>query len=120
VLDLGANSDKATDYPDFAFKVAKAVASGRSDRGVLACGSGLGMAMAANKVRGMRAAAVWSVKTAKLASEHNWANVLCVSNRLSSHSLIKKMVQAWLKTPFDRGGRHERRIKKIGKFESRN
>src|SRR4051812_9860896 len=90
LLDLGTFSDSPCDYPDYAVKVAKAVVDGRCDRGILACGSGIGMAIAANKVKGICAAAPWSIKTAKLAAQHNWCNVLCVSGRhLSSASVLK-------------------------------
>jgi len=120
VIDFGTYSEDSTDYPDYALRVAKAVQTGRCDRGILACGTGIGMCMTANKVKGIRAAAVWSIKTAKLAAEHNWANVLCVPGRSSSVSTIKKMVHVWLTTPYDKGGRHERRVKKIIKYEAKN
>jgi ribose 5-phosphate isomerase B len=119
LVDLGTYSDAATDYPDYAFKVSRAVAAGRCDRGILICGSGIGMAIAANKVKGIRAATPWSVKTAKLVAQHNWCNVLCLSARLMSSRAILKMVRAWISTPFDRGGRHERRISKISKIEAK-
>ena len=119
VIDLGNHSEESADYPDFAARVAKAVASGRCDRGILACGSGLGMAIAANKVKGIRAATPWSIKTAKLASQHNWVNVLCVPARFLSIQSINKIVHAWLATPYEKGGRHERRIEKISKIESK-
>lgn len=119
VLDFGTHTPDPSDYPDAAYNVAKAVGDGRCDRGVLACGSGIGMAIVANKVRGVRAATPWSIETAQLAAEHNWCNVLCVPSRFSSIPHIKKMVQAWLATPFDTGGRHERRVNKILKIESK-
>lgn len=119
VVDFGTHSEDPCDYPDFAVRVAKAVASGRCDRGVLVCGSGLGMAIAANKVKGIRAAAVWSITTAKLAAQHNWCNVLCIPGRFVPLVTAKKILRAWLNTPFDKGGRHERRVKKILKIESK-
>ncbi len=119
LLDLGTYSDATSDYPDFAEKVAKAVAAGRCDRGILACGSGIGMAIAANKTKGIRAAAPWSIRTAKLSAQHNWCNVLCVSSRLVSSVLTLKIVRAWLAMPFEKGGRHERRIGKIDKIETK-
>lgn len=119
VVDFGTHSEESVDYPDFALLVAKAVSSGRCDRGILACGTGLGMAMAANKVKGIRAGSVWSVPVAKLAAEHNWCNVLCVPSRFVSLNEIKKIVAAWLNTPFNKGGRHERRVKKILKIEAK-
>ncbi len=120
VLDLGTHSEDRTDYPDYAFRVGKAVASGRCNWGILACGTGIGMCIAANKVKGVRAAVVWSVETARLAAEHNWANVLCVSGRVSTLSSIKKFVKKWLSTLPDRSSRHKRRIKKISKFEAKS
>jgi ribose 5-phosphate isomerase B len=119
VIDLGTHSEDPCDYPEIAERVAKAVASGRCDRGILACGSGIGMDIAANKVQSVRAAVVWNTKTAKLASQHNWANVLSVPSRFASTPNIKKMVQAWLATPYEKGGRHERRVKKIEKIEAK-
>ena len=119
VIDLGTHSEDSSDYPDYAARVAKAVASGRCDRGILACGTGLGMCIAANKVKGIRAATPWSIKTAKLAAQHNWCNILCVPSRFLSVPSIKKIVHAWLSTPYDKGVRHERRIKKILKIESK-
>jgi ribose 5-phosphate isomerase B len=120
VIDYGTHSEDASDYPDYANRVAKAVAGGRCDRGILACGSGLGMCITANKVKGVRAATPWSITSAKLSAQHNWTNVLCVPARFVSSLNIKKMMRAWLNTPYERGGRHERRVKKIEKIESRN
>lgn len=119
VVDFGTHTEDSADYPDFAARVAKSVSAGQCDRGVLVCGSGIGMAIAANKVPKIRAAAAWSVTTAKLAAQHNWANVLCVPGRFVSMATAKKMVRAWLNQPFEKGGRHERRIKKILKIESK-
>lgn len=118
VSDYGTDSDEASDYPDYANKVAEAVASGKVDRGVLACGSGLGMCIAANKVKGVRAVTPWNMEVAKLAAQHNWANVICVPSRFVAEAEIKNIVLAWLATPFETGGRHERRVKKIGKIEA--
>ena len=120
VIDMGSHTEMPSDYPEYAYRVSKAVASGRCDRGILACGSGAGMCIAANKVKGIRAATPWSVATAKLAAEHNWANVLCVPTRFMSAAKIKRIIQAWLNTPFDKGGRHERRVKKILKIEAKS
>lgn len=120
VIDLGTYSEDASDYPDYASRVAKAVASGRCDRGILACGSGAGMCIAANKVKGIRASTPWTIKTAKLAAQHNWVNVMCVPSRFLAVPTIKKIVRAWLNTPYDKGGRHERRVGKIGKIEAKS
>lgn len=118
IKDIGTFSDDATDYPDYAFRVGKAVSAGRFDRGILVCGTGIGMSIAANKVKGVRAAVCWSPDSAKLASMHNWANILCLSGRFMSISGAKKIVKTWLKTPRDESPRHARRLKKISKFES--
>ncbi|OGR80768.1 MAG: ribose 5-phosphate isomerase B [Elusimicrobia bacterium RIFCSPLOWO2_02_FULL_39_32] len=117
VVDLGCYSEDSCDYPDYARKVARAVSLERAERGILICGTGIGMAMAANKFKGVRAAVCWNVKTAALASEHNQANILCLSGRFISTLLGEKMIRAWLKTPFA-GGRHQRRIKKIEILET--
>lgn len=116
VVDVGCYSEDSCDYPDFARKVGCAVALNRVDRGVLVCGTGIGMAMAANKVQGVRAAVCWNRKTAELSSEHNQANVLCLSGRFLPTKSAEKIVQAWLNTTFA-GGRHLRRIKKIEQIE---
>jgi ribose 5-phosphate isomerase B len=78
------------------------------------------MCISANKVKGVRATPVWSIKIAKLAAQHNWSNVLCLPARFATFPHLKKMVEAWLKTPYDKAGRHERRIEKIGKIESKS
>jgi ribose 5-phosphate isomerase B len=120
VADLGTYSAESTDYPDYAVKVAKAVQTGRCDRGLLVCGTGNGMAMTANKIPGVRAALAWSTATAKLVSEHNWSNVLCIPGRFVTIKEAKKILQTWLATPYDRGGRHERRVKKIMRLDCRS
>lgn len=119
IIDLGTNSKDSTDYPDYAYHVGKAVAKKKVDRGILACGSGSGMTIAANKVRGVRAVCCWTPAIAKLASEHNWANVICLPSRFVKASILKRIVRAWLDTPYDKGGRHERRVKKISKLEAK-
>ena len=116
VVDMGCYSEDSVDYPDYAKKVAKAVSLSRADRGILVCGTGIGMSIAANKVAGVRAAAPWNVKTATLAAEHNQANVLCLSGRFLKPAVVAKMVQAWLATGFG-GGRHQRRVNKISQLE---
>ena len=120
VVDCGAPSDESSDYPDYALRVGKAVASGECERGILACGSGIGMCIAANKVNGIRAALVWSVEVAKLSVQHNWSNVLCLPARFVAPAHLKKIVKAWLETPIEAGGRHERRVKKILKIEAKS
>ena len=115
--DFGAVSTDSVDYPDFAAKVARKVADGEFDQGLLVCGSGTGMAIAANKVHGVRAAVAWNEETARLAREHNDANVLSVGARTTPESEIPKIVRAWFETKFA-GGRHQQRIEKIRELEN--
>ena len=112
VTDYGTHSDHSTDYPDYAVPVCGAVAVGEADRGVLLCGSGIGMCMTANKVRGIRAALCHDELTAEMSRRHNNANVLCLAADLLGEELIRRMVEIWVSTEFD-GGRHERRVEKI-------
>jgi ribose 5-phosphate isomerase B len=116
VSDYGTQSGDSVDYPDFAFQVAKAVSEGRADRGVLICGTGIGMCIAANKVPGVRAAPCHDSITAEMSRRHNDANVLCLSADLLGEELIERMVRIWLETEFE-GGRHARRVEKIQRFE---
>lgn len=116
VRDLGCAKPESCDYPDFAASVARAVSKGKASRGVLICGSGIGMGIAANKVKGIRAAVTWNVETASLAAEHNNANVLCLPARFVDGRTARRMIQAFLKTPFG-GGRHVRRVQKIKDLE---
>jgi ribose 5-phosphate isomerase B len=104
------------DYPDAAYPVAKAVAEGRADRGVLFCGTGIGMSISANKVRGIRAALVHDEIGADMSRRHNDANVLCLSADMLGQRIIERIVQKWLATGFD-GGRHARRLAKIAAIE---
>ena len=114
--DLGTVSEDSVDYPDYARKVAEAVARGQVEQGVLVCGSGTGMAIAANKVPGVRAAVAWSEETAQLARQHNDANVLAIGARTTQPDLIPNIVRAWFSTKFE-GGRHTTRVKKIRQIE---
>ncbi len=116
VLDVGPVSGENVDYPDFAFQVAQAVSEGRVDRGILTCGTGIGMCIAANKVSGVRAAPCHDSITAEMSRRHNDANVLCLSADLLGGELLDRMVKIWLETDFE-GGRHARRVDKIGRFE---
>lgn len=109
---LCENSGRSSDYPDSAYQVGAAVSENRADLGILLCGTGIGMCMAANKVRGVRAALVSDELTAQMSRAHNNANVLCVSADLLGHKLIQRIVETWLDTPFE-GGRHARRVNKI-------
>jgi len=115
--DLGTTSEQSVDYPDYAALVAHAVADGRVQQGVLVCGSGTGMAITANKVPGVRAAVAWSDETARLARQHNDANVLAIGARTTPISEIPKIVRAWFSTDFE-GGRHADRVQKIRNVES--
>jgi ribose 5-phosphate isomerase B len=110
--DLGTYSTESTDYPDFAHAVASQVELGKAARGILLCGTGLGMAYAANRHPGVRAAVVWSPEVAELARSHNDANVLVLPARFVSEAEGVSILRTWLNTPFE-GGRHDRRIAKI-------
>ena len=110
--DMGTASEDSVDYPDFAFLVARAVASGQADRGVLICGTGIGMAIAANKVKGVRAAVCHDEDTTALSRQHNDANVLCMGSAVLGEAEMAKLVQIWLATDHE-GGRHARRVQKI-------
>ena len=114
--DMGTDSAASVDYPDFARKVGEAVAGGEYDRGILVCGSGTGMAIAANKVPGIRAAVAWNEEIARLSREHNDANVLALAARFIPDEEQEKIVKTWLSTAFE-GGRHERRVEKIEQIE---
>jgi ribose 5-phosphate isomerase B len=116
VEDLGPFSGESVDYPDYARKVADAVASGRARFGVLVCGTGIGMSIAANKVKGVRAAVCTSEFEARMARAHNDANVLCIGERVLGGGLGAAVVTAFLTAPFE-GGRHERRVEKIRALE---
>ena len=110
--DLGVMSADPVDYPDQARKVAEAVSRGEAERGLLVCGSGQGMAMAANRYRGVRAALAADEETARLSREHNDANVLALGGRLIDAERARRILEVWLKTPFA-GGRHAARVAKI-------
>jgi len=112
VDDLGTVSEDSVDYPDYARKVAERVAEGLADQGLLVCGSGTGMAITANKVPGVRAAVAWSEETARLARQHNDANVLAIGARTTPSENIPGIVRAWFSADFE-GGRHTDRVAKI-------
>jgi ribose 5-phosphate isomerase B len=114
--DMGTSSPDSVDYPDYAKKVADAVSDGEFEQGLLVCGSGTGMAIAANKVHGVRAAVAWNEDIARLARQHNNANVLSLAARFSTPEEMDKIVRAWFAADFD-GGRHERRVEKIDEIE---
>lgn len=114
--DFGTTSTDSVDYPDYARKVGEAVAKGEVDQGLLVCGSGTGMAIAANKVPGVRAAVAWNEEIARLARQHNNANVLSLAARFTEPDEAAKIVKAWFAAGFD-GGRHEKRVEKITEIE---
>jgi len=118
VQDFGTGSDASVDYPDFAARVAHGVSDGTFERGILVCGTGIGMAMAANKIAGVRAAPVTGIEGARLSRQHNDANVLALGARLTATQLALDIVRTFLDTPFE-GGRHQRRIDKISGLERR-
>lgn len=119
VVDFGTHSPDPVDYPDYAIQVADSVANGKAERGVLICGTGIGMAMAANKIPGVRAAFCPDLFTARLSREHNDSNVLTLGGRLMGREMAIEILGIWLATPFQ-GGRHSRRIAKITEAEERH
>ncbi len=115
--DLGTDSGDSVDYPDFARKVAEGVGNGTYDQGMLFCGSGTGMAISANKVKGVRAAVAWQPEIARLARQHNDANILAVPARFTTPEEAAEIAKAWFEADFE-GGRHERRVEKITDLEN--
>ncbi|MFK7758375.1 MAG: ribose 5-phosphate isomerase B [Phycisphaerales bacterium] len=113
---VGECDDQPCDYPEKAWQVGQQVTSDKANRGILICGTGIGMSIAANKIDGLRAALVHDELTAQLSRSHNDANVLCLSADLLGARLMDKIVEVWINTPFD-GGRHERRVDKITRIE---
>jgi ribose 5-phosphate isomerase B len=113
VLDFGTDSADSVDYPDFAELVVKAIEGGEANRGILVCGSGIGMSIAANRHKGIRAALCVNKVSAELARQHNDANILVLGERLTEISMAKQCVKKFFSTEFE-GGRHERRVKKLG------
>lgn len=114
--DLGTVSEASVDYPEYARKVAEKVSHGDVEQGLLVCGSGTGMAIAANKVPGVRAAVAWTEDIARLARQHNDANVLSIGARVTPPDEIEKIVRAWFGASFE-GGRHARRVEEICEIE---
>jgi len=119
VVDIGTEDPTSTDYPDYAFQVAELVSNGNAELGILICGTGIGMSITANKVKGVRAARVCSEKDAQMARRHNNANVLCFGAQIVDEALAQRMITAWMENEFQ-GGRHERRVEKITAFENKN
>ncbi|NBT59139.1 RpiB/LacA/LacB family sugar-phosphate isomerase [bacterium] len=116
--DCGTDNESSCDYPLFAEKVGRLVASSPAGRGILICGSGLGMCIAANKIRGVRATSSWNLESARLSREHNDSNVICLGARLIPEDLAFEMVKVWLSTPF-LGERHSKRVELIRKLEAK-
>lgn len=119
VLDLGTHSTESVDYPDYAALVGEAVADHKVEQGLLVCGTGIGMAIAANKVPGVRAALCGDLYAARMSRAHNNANVLALGGRLMGAEMATDILRAWLETEFA-GGRHARRVEKIADIESRH
>ncbi|MCW2277487.1 ribose 5-phosphate isomerase B [Heliophilum fasciatum] len=116
IIDLGTDSEQSVDYPDYGEKVARAVAAGDYDRGIVVCGTGIGISIAANKIAGIRAALCHEPYSARMAREHNDANVLALGGRVTGPELAREIVQAFVTTEFA-GGRHAKRLDKIAALE---
>ena len=115
-IDAGTDSEDSCDYPDYAEKAGLMVASGKADCGIVICGTGIGISIAANKVKGVRAALCFNEFMAEMSRLHNNSNVLALGARVIGEDLAVRIAEVWLKTGFE-GGRHERRVEKIGKIE---
>lgn len=117
--DVGAGSPAPSDYPDFADAAARVILAGRADRGILVCGTGIGMVIAANKVPGIRAALAWNAETARLSRAHNDANVMTLGGRTTPPDEVEAMLRAFLSTEYE-GGRHDGRLAKITRLERKD
>lgn len=118
IEDFGTFGTESVDYPDFAYKVARSVADGKADKGILMCGTGIGISIAANKVNGIRCALCHNTETARLTALHNDSNVLAMGGRVIDNDTAVNIVKTWLDTPFE-GGRHVNRINKISEIEKK-
>ncbi len=116
--DVGCNCEESVDYPDYAFPVAEKVVNGEVDRGILICGTGIGMSIAANKIKGIRCALVHDTFSAKATREHNDSNILAMGERVIGPGLAREVAKIWLETEFE-GGRHARRVDKITLLENK-
>lgn len=116
VVDVGTDTENSVDYPDFGIEVARLVSEGKAEKGILICGTGIGMSVTANKVKGIRAALVFDLYTAVQSRKHLDANILVLGGRITGKGLAEEIVRAWLDTPFE-GGRHQKRIDKISDWE---
>lgn len=119
VEDFGTNSLDSCDYPDFAYACAKSVADGRNERGIVLCGTGIGVSITANKVDGVRCALCSEPVSAKLTREHNDSNVLAMGQRVIGVEMMKEIVNVWINTPFSKDARHQRRIDKVMAIEKK-
>ena len=117
-MDLGPGSEDSVDYPDFAAKLSEKISSGEYGRGILVCGTGIGMCITANKYRNVRAALATTTDMARLSMEHNNANILCLGGRITEEGLALEIVKTWLRSRFE-GDRHQRRLDKISKIEEK-
>ncbi|GGF21826.1 putative sugar phosphate isomerase YwlF [Halobacillus andaensis] len=117
-VDLGCDCEGSVDYPDYALPAAERVASGEFDKGILICGTGIGMSISANKVKGIRAALVHDLFTAKVTREHNDSNVLCMGERVIGPGLAREIAKTWVRAEFE-AGRHKNRINKIADYENK-
>ena len=118
-IDMGVDDTASVDYPDYAIKVAGAVSRGEVPRGILLCGTGIGMSIAANKAANVRATLVHDHYTARMSREHNNSNILCIGGRVHGEDVAYDILETWLNTPYE-GGRHDRRLDKISGFENGN
>jgi ribose 5-phosphate isomerase B len=116
VVDAGTASESSVDYPDFGIEVARLVSEGKAEKGILICGTGIGMSITANKVKGIRAALTFDLYTAVQSRKHLDANILVLGGRVTGKGLAEEIVRTWLDTPFE-GGRHQKRIDKISDWE---
>jgi ribose 5-phosphate isomerase B len=116
-IDVGTTSEESVDYPDFAVLAGQKVLAGEADAAILICGTGIGISISANKMKGIRAALCCNEFMAEMSRRHNNANVLALGGRVTGDDLAVRITDVWLKTGFD-GGRHEKRVEKIGKIES--
>jgi len=116
IVDIGTDNENSVDYPDFGIDVARLVSEGKAEKGILICGTGIGMSVTANKVKGIRAALAFDLYTAVQSRKHLDANILVLGGRITGKGLAEEIVRVWLDTPFE-GGRHQKRIDKISDWE---
>jgi len=119
VNDMGPKNQNSVDYPDYGIRIAQAVTTNRDSRGIVICGTGIGMSIVVNRFPGIRGTLCSDLYTAKLCREHNDSNILIMGGRVVGHGLAREIVKVWLSTPFD-GGRHQKRLDKINQFDESN